>query len=159
MNKAYYECKIGLLQMEYEEDILYSLKLVNLQFGENKRRLFTDGVARQIDEYFQGERKDFDVKYKFFGTEFQKRVWKALEEIPYGETRSYKDIASFIGNPKAVRAVGGACNKNPIWLIVPCHRVIGKNGSLTGYEGGVEMKQALLNLEQNGIIEPFDYTE
>ena len=98
--------------------------------------------------YFSKKRKSFDIPIKLEGTEFQKRVWDALIQIPYGKTCTYKDIAEKIGNPKACRAVGGANNKNPIMIIVPCHRVIGKNGDLVGYAGGIEVKQKLLDLEQ-----------
>ena len=94
-----------------------------------------------------GKRKSFDLPLKPEGTEFQKKVWNALLDIPYGETRSYKDIAVAIGNPKACRAVGMANNRNPISIIIPCHRVIGANGSLVGYGGGLPIKIELLNLE------------
>ena len=102
----------------------------------------------QLNEYFAGTRKAFSIPLDMRGTEFQKRVWNALLEIPYGETWSYKQLAEFINNPKAVRAVGGANHNNPIMIIVPCHRVIGSNGSLTGYAGGLDMKEHLLNLER-----------
>ena len=102
----------------------------------------------QLNEYFAGTRKTFSIPLDMRGTEFQKRVWNALLEIPYGETWSYKQLAEFINNPKAVRAVGGANHNNPIMIIVPCHRVIGSNGSLTGYAGGLDMKEYLLNLER-----------
>ena len=99
-------------------------------------------------EYLNGKRKSFDIKYEINGTEFQKKVWKELTDIPYGETRSYKEIAVAVGNPKASRAVGMANNKNPIAIIVPCHRVIGSDGKLVGYAGGLDMKRALLTLEK-----------
>lgn len=102
----------------------------------------------QLQEYFEGRRKEFDLPLDLKGTEFQKRVWQALLEIPWGETRSYSDIAAAAGNARAVRAVGMANHVNPAVIVVPCHRVIGKNGSLTGYGGGLERKQFLLNLER-----------
>lgn len=105
-------------------------------------------AGRQLGEYFSGKRTEFDLPLSLEGTEFQKSAWNALETIPYGETRSYKDIAVQIGNPKAVRAVGMANNRNPIPIIVPCHRVVGANGSLVGYGGGLPMKQHLLDLEK-----------
>jgi methylated-DNA-[protein]-cysteine S-methyltransferase len=105
-------------------------------------------AAKQLDEYFNKERKIFDLPIILHGTEFQINVWKALQKIPYGETRSYGEIAALTGNPKASRAVGMANNRNPIPIIVPCHRVIGHNGSLTGYAGGLELKQQLLDLEK-----------
>ena len=109
----------------------------------------TDRAARQLDEYFMGKRRGFDLPLDPHGTCFQRTVWEALIRIPYGETRSYKQIAQAIGNPNACRAVGMANNKNPIWIVIPCHRVIGSDGSLTGYGGGLEMKQRLLELESN----------
>ena len=105
-------------------------------------------AAAQVKEYFAGKRKQFKLPLLMRGTEFQMAVWQALQEIPYGETRSYKDIAARIGRPKAVRAVGMANNRNPISIIVPCHRVIGHDGSLTGYGGGLPLKQHLLELER-----------
>lgn len=104
-------------------------------------------TERQLREYFAGTRKQFNLELDFAGTEFQKRVWQALLTIPFGETRSYSDIAHQIGNPKAVRAVGAANGKNPISIIAPCHRVIGSNGTLTGFAGGLTAKQTLLQLE------------
>jgi O-6-methylguanine DNA methyltransferase len=109
-----------------------------------------NAIQKQFTEYEQGIRKVFDLPLHIKGTEFQKKVWNALLEIPYGETRSYQEIAIQIGNPKAVRAVGGACNRNPIGIIVPCHRVVGKNGSLTGYAGGLDYKKLLLENEKMG---------
>lgn len=114
---------------------------------EEMSELLSNTVG-QLNEYFAGTRKKFSIPLDMRGTEFQKRVWNALLEIPYGETWSYKQLAEFINNPKAVRAVGGANHNNPIMIIVPCHRVIGSNGSLTGYAGGLDMKEHLLNLER-----------
>ena len=104
-------------------------------------------AAIQLQEYFAGTRKTFTFPIELRGTPFQISVWEALSRIPYGETRTYGDIAGAIGNPKAVRAVGMACNRNPIWIAIPCHRVIGSNRKLTGYAGGLTMKDSLLNLE------------
>ncbi len=111
-------------------------------------------VRDQLDEYFAGERTAFDLDLEPHGTEFQLQVWGALASIPYGETASYGDIARAVGRPRAVRAVGGANNANPISIIVPCHRVIGSDGSLTGYGGGLEVKRALLALERGGSGPP-----
>jgi methylated-DNA-[protein]-cysteine S-methyltransferase len=105
-------------------------------------------AAVQLDEYFNGKRKVFNLPLKLNGTDFQIDVWKALQNIPFGETRSYGEIARVIGKPKASRAVGMANNRNPIVIIVPCHRVIGHDGSLTGFGGGIELKKRLLELEQ-----------
>ena len=104
-------------------------------------------TRKQLQEYFDGKRKEFNLPILLRGTEFQKKVWQGLCTIPYGETRSYKELAELVGNPKAVRAVGGANNKNPIMIIVPCHRVIGADGSLVGFGGGLEVKKYLLELE------------
>lgn len=108
----------------------------------------TNSVFSQLSEYFSAERKHFDFKYELKGTEFQLRVWNALKTIPYGETRTYKDIATQIGNAKASRAVGMANNKNPLAIIIPCHRVIGAKGNLVGYASGLDIKKSLLTLEQ-----------
>lgn len=105
-------------------------------------------TAKQLNEYFQGSRKEFDLSLNPSGTDFQKKVWKALQAIPYGETRSYKQIAEAVGNPRASRAVGMANHNNPIMCIIPCHRVIGANGKLVGYAGGLDIKEKLLNLEK-----------
>lgn len=107
----------------------------------------TRQAVTEIGEYFAGQRKQFDVQLDLYGTPFQKAVWTALTQIPYGETRSYKEIALAVGQAKAVRAVGGANNRNPIPVIVPCHRVIGANGHLVGYGGGLSVKQRLLAQE------------
>ena len=104
-------------------------------------------VRRQLGEYFAGDRKDFDLPLALSGTEFQVSVLEALQEIPYGETTSYGVIAKRIGRPKAVRAVGAANGRNPIPIIVPCHRLIGSSGNLTGFGGGLDTKEALLRLE------------
>ena len=105
-------------------------------------------AKKQLEEYFEGKRKVFDLPLEQKGTEFQKKVWNALKEIPYGETRTYKEVAKMLGNEKASRAVGMANNKNNIPIIVPCHRVIGSNGKLVGYALGLDMKKYLLDLEK-----------
>jgi methylated-DNA-[protein]-cysteine S-methyltransferase len=104
-------------------------------------------AERQLNDYFAGKLRKFSLRFDFAGTEFQKEVWRALAAIPFGETRSYGDIARQIGRPKAVRAVGAANGRNPISIIVPCHRVIGSNGKLTGFAGGLETKAFLLKAE------------
>ena len=104
-------------------------------------------TERQLKEYFAGTRNQFELELDFAGTDFQKQVWQALLTIPFGETRSYSQIAEQIGNPKAVRAVGAANGRNPISIIAPCHRVVGASGGLTGFAGGLEAKQYLLTLE------------
>ena len=106
-----------------------------------------DAARQQLAEYFTGERKDFDLPLQLSGTEFQVQVLEELQKIPYGETTSYGDIASRIGRPKAVRAVGAANGRNPLPIVIPCHRVIGSGGDLTGFGGGLDLKEALLRLE------------
>lgn len=110
-------------------------------------------AERQLQEYFAGTRNRFELELDFTGTDFQKQVWQALLTIPFGETRSYSQIAQQIGNPKAVRAVGAANGRNPISIVAPCHRVIGASGELTGFAGGLEAKQYLLALEGTGQAE------
>ncbi|MBL8559689.1 MAG: methylated-DNA--[protein]-cysteine S-methyltransferase [Hyphomonadaceae bacterium] len=111
-----------------------------------------DGARKQLDAYFAGKRTSFDVPLAPKGTAFQTRVWHALTKIPYGETTSYGAIANAIGSPKAVRAVGAANGRNPIPIIIPCHRVIGANGSLTGFGGGMARKELLLDLERGALF-------
>ncbi|KRE68803.1 methylated-DNA--[protein]-cysteine S-methyltransferase [Paenibacillus sp. Soil750] len=120
------------------------------ELSENAKQLAS--VAEQLTQYFKRERESFEGDLDLQGTEFQKRVWLALQTIPYGETASYKHIAEAIGSPKAVRAVGGANNQNPIPVIIPCHRIIGANGDLVGYGGGLPTKVHLLDLEQRTLL-------
>lgn len=120
--------------------------------GEEGLTALLERASRQLEEYFAGKRKQFDLPLSLRGTEFQRQVWAALRDIPYGETRSYGQIAQAVGRPKAVRAVGMANHRNPISIIVPCHRVVGADGSLTGYGGGLENKKFLLALEGGGSL-------
>ena len=142
---------VGKLRLVAEDGFLTELRFGGESAvfdgdGENNRLL--DEVERQLGEYFRGERKRFDLPIRMKGTPFQLKDWDALKEIPYGETVTYGEIARRIGKPNASRAVGMANHNNPISIIVPCHRVIGKNGKLTGYGGGLSAKQLLLELEQ-----------
>ena len=121
--------------------------------AQGRTNEMTRWAVKELEEYFQGKRKVFTVPCVHQGTDFQKRVWEALIQIPYGETRTYKEIAAAAGNPKASRAVGMANNRNPIPIIIPCHRVIGTNGSLTGYAGGLKVKEYLLKLERENCDE------
>jgi O-6-methylguanine DNA methyltransferase len=107
--------------------------------------------VRELNEYFAGERRDFSLPLDLRGTEFQLACWRALLEIPYGETRSYRDVAEAIGHPRAFRAVGMSNNRNPVAIVVPCHRVIASSGSLCGYGGGLDIKRKLLDLEQVNV--------
>ena len=145
---ATYPFPFGILKIGYEGDVITFLKKTEGDTIPGKRTELTDLVYFQIMEYLEGKRKTFDFPYELSGTDFQKKVWKELCKIPYGETRTYKEIATSIGNPKASRAVGMANNKNPITIVVPCHRVVGSNGKLVGYAGGLEMKEALLKIER-----------
>ena len=119
------------------------------EMQEEPQNPLLQDTMRQLQEYFAGTRKSFSIPLDLQGTDFQKKVWNVLLSIPYGETRSYSDIARAIGKPDAVRAVGAANGRNPLSIIVPCHRVIGQNGSLTGYAGGLEIKKMLLDLENS----------
>lgn len=148
-NFAVYTFPCGIFRVEQEGDCIVSLSAVQgpvRDFGTPTA--LTHRLAGQMEEYFQGRRQAFDIPYTLHGTPFQERVWRALCQIPYGETRSYRDIARQIGQPNACRAVGMANHRNPMLLVVPCHRVIGANGSLTGYAGGIALKRYLLSLEQ-----------
>jgi methylated-DNA-[protein]-cysteine S-methyltransferase len=138
----------GLVAILWENDDPKRVRLSPME--ENDKHLVLLEAERQLNEYFAGNRKQFSVPLEFEGTEFQKAVWNALLTIPYGETRSYGEIAAQIGNPKAVRAVGAANGKNPISIIAPCHRVIGSNGKLVGFAGGLDAKSCLLKIE--GIL-------
>ena len=150
---SYMDSPVGRLLLAGDKE---SLKVIGFSSGNKARGADEDWerfdepfrkVKAQLTEYFAGDRKIFDVDLAPDATPFQASVLDALREIPYGETRSYLDIAEQIGNPKAVRAVGGANGNNPIPIIIPCHRVIGSNGTLTGFGGGIESKRFLLELE------------
>jgi len=145
-----YDSIFGKIVIESDGSAITCIKTNGnlLLTGKKEADALTDKAAKQLEEYFAGKRINFDVPLDPKGTLFQRSVWNALQDIPYGETRSYKQIAEAINKPKACRAVGMANNKNPIWIMIPCHRVIGANGTLTGYGGGLEMKQRLLDLEQ-----------
>jgi len=117
------------------------------KFQDSQNTLLTE-LFNELDEYFSGKRKKFDMPLLIEGTEFQKKVWAEVQKIPYGETRTYKEISIKIGKPNSARGVGRALNTNKIPIIIPCHRVIGTNGKLTGYAGGLEMKKKLLDLER-----------
>ena len=144
-----YPSPVGDIQLDWEDGAVTALKNAGADAKADAPNELTKLVFRQLDEYFAGTRRTFDFPYRLHGTPFQEAVWAALREIPYGETRSYKDIAEAIGHPKAFRAVGMANHANPIFIAIPCYRVIGASGSLVGYGGGLEMKRALLELEKS----------
>ena len=148
MNRYHYKFPIGTVCIEEENHFITGLYIdANIEENEKETELLQE-AHQQLKEYFAGNRKKFKLPIHLEGTEFQKKVWKALQTIPYGETRTYGEIAEQIGNPKASRAVGGANHNNPIMIVVPCHRVIGANGSLVGFGGGLDMKKYLLELEK-----------
>ena len=153
MYYCYLGTPIGELLLAGEDD---SLSMIGFPKGSMRRDPEPDWIfnekplekaRRQLTEYFEGSRKEFDLPLSLHGTEFQVSVLQALQDIPYGETVSYGEIAKRIGRPKAVRAVGAANGRNPIPIVVPCHRVIGSSGDLTGFGGGLDTKEALLRLE------------
>lgn len=150
MEKSYYKSPIGTLEIISENNKLVSLKLVDCCEKSNIETDFIKDLKNQLDEYFSGNRTTFNIKINPAGTDFQQLVWKELQKIPYGKTKSYSEIAAVAGNKNAQRAVGNACNKNPIMIIIPCHRVVSKNNNLGGYAYGSKIKQKLLNVE-NGI--------
>ncbi len=152
MKTAIYHSPFGDMELTYEEDAVTALKMAEKKAAGEAPEGLALKVFRELDEYFEGKRKTFDIPLRTHGTAFQEKVWAALRAIPYGEVRSYKEVAEAIGHPKAYRAVGMANNANPIFIIVPCHRVIGSDGSLTGYGGGLPMKKALLSLEKGNRI-------
>ncbi len=139
----------GLRAILWENDDPTRIKIHAME--ENKTHGVLLETERQLNHYFESKLKTFSLDLDFQGTEFQKRVWAALLTIPFGETRTYGQIAEQIGSPKAVRAVGAANGKNPVSIIAPCHRVIGANGKLTGFAGGLEIKATLLALERISI--------
>lgn len=168
---CYYESPVGLLEIGEDEKgicrigfpytdsyVLGRKESISLEksqqipsqemFSAQKTPLMQETI-KQLQEYFAGKRKEFDLPLSFYGTEFQQQVWKVLMEIPYGETKSYGQIAAAVDRPKAGRAVGMANHVNEIVIVVPCHRVIGANGSMTGYGGGLDVKVKLLELEKN----------
>ena len=146
-------CRPDAIQLSADDIIQFSGDGI-IKFQENKPKATAPAspllqeTVKQLGEYFRGERTAFTLPLCLEGTDFQQRAWAALQTIPYGETRSYGQLAAQLGNPKACRAVGGANNKNPVMILVPCHRVIGADGSLTGFAGGLEVKKYLLELEK-----------
>lgn len=150
-NYCYLDTPIGRLKIEEDGEAITALHLcideVDKADEANNETSLLQETKNQLTEYFAGKRREFELPISLNGTDFQKKVWNALRNIPYGETLSYGEVAAKIGNPKASRAVGGANNKNPILIIVPCHRVIGADGSLVGFGCGLPAKEYLLALE------------
>ncbi|MDO5438579.1 MAG: methylated-DNA--[protein]-cysteine S-methyltransferase [Erysipelotrichaceae bacterium] len=148
MNSAVYKTFFGYMRITCEDDTLLEIRRVYEEDPCSCPSPATDRVAQQLQEYFRGQRKNFDLQYRIEGTDFQKRVLEALKEIPYGETRSYQEVAAMTGRPRAFRAVGNAVHVNKLMFILPCHRVIKADGKLGGYAGDEDLKLALLELEQ-----------
>lgn len=144
-----YKSPLGTIMLQSDENRLLSLDFTDQQEVIFSKNSILEQTVKELDEYFAGKRLEFTVPIHQEGTNFQVSVWKALTTIPYGEVKSYFDIATQVGNPKAVRAVGMTNGRNPIGIIVPCHRVIGKNGKMVGYASGVWRKEWLLNHEKN----------
>lgn len=154
MNIVYFDdTRVGRIAVTEEDGcitgLVFAAKNPPGEGSATKKTQLAETAVRQLREYFDGEREVFDLPIRLTGSEFQKRVWNALLDIPYAETRSYKQIAEQLGNKNSARAVGMANNKNPISIIVPCHRVIGSDGGLVGYGGGLDVKAALLALEES----------
>jgi methylated-DNA-[protein]-cysteine S-methyltransferase len=151
-NSFCYDTKIGRIEIEENGEAITKIDYVSKDIettDDGKQTELIKEAIKQLNEYFEGKRSIFHLPLAPEGTEFQKKVWNALKEIPFGETKSYGEIAKIIGNEKASRAVGMANNKNPIMIVIPCHRVIGANGKLVGYAAGLEVKENLLSLEKN----------
>lgn len=153
MYTDYMESPLGLVEFKASDKGITQLIFCGGQKGEVKTNEITDCCKQQLAEYFADQRSQFDVKLDPQGTDFQKQVWQCLSSIKFGQTKTYQDIAKRVNRPKGSQAVGGANGRNPISIIVPCHRVIGKNGSLTGYAGGLERKLWLLAHEGVAIKE------
>lgn len=148
-----YDSPIGTLYIGGKENKLHFICHENNRTNRFNHSTYTldnhafNEAKKQLDDYFKGDLTTFSFNYHLNGTDFQKKVWKKLTEVPYGETRTYKELAEMIGHPKAYRAVGGALNKNPLLIMIPCHRIVGSQGDLTGFAGGLDQKQYLLQLE------------
>jgi methylated-DNA-[protein]-cysteine S-methyltransferase len=150
-NAISYETDIGPLTITDQYDHITGIDFGVTSLGNYVNNLIINETFRQLSEYFAGRRKTFNFPLKLLGTDFQKSVWKALQKIPYGQTATYGDIARIIGKEKAYRAVGMACHCNPISIVIPCHRIVGATGNLTGYGGGIGTKAWLLGLETKHI--------
>ena len=150
--RIFYKSPLGLIEISSDDNNIVALDFVQPRRGAACCAPTTPLLKKcvqQLDEYFAGKRRSFDLPLKLSGSAFQQKVWRALQKIPHGQTCSYADLAKKIGSPKACRAVGGANHKNKIAIVIPCHRVIGADGSLTGYAGGLEKKRWLLEHEKS----------
>ncbi|NRT13045.1 methylated-DNA--[protein]-cysteine S-methyltransferase [Flavobacterium sp. 14A] len=147
MESIYIQTPLGIAKIEGDKQGIATLSLVEDVALSNEIPSCLQEAVSQLNEYFSGERNAFDLHLNPQGTDFQKKVWKSLEEIPFGKTRTYLEQAKILGDVKAIRAVAAANGKNPLWIVLPCHRVIGSDGSLTGYAGGLWRKKWLLEHE------------
>ncbi len=152
IQKAYFESPIGIIEVTGTDDLVYTVNFTDEIKDEICDSREIKNCISQLKEYFTGKRKNFSINYALDGTDFQKRVWNEMVKIPFGEVVSYKDIALSIGHPKAFRAVGSAVGKNPISIIIPCHRVVKSNGTIGNYGGGRWRKSWLLNHETKSKI-------
>ena len=148
MERDYYDSPVGILEIVCKNNELIALRPVSVITSLKSENSYTKFVKSQLAEYFSGKRKVFDIILNPQGTGFQKAAWRELLKIPYGSTKSYSEIAENMGNKNAQRAIGSACNKNPIMIIIPCHRVISKNGTSGGFAHGKSIKQTLLSMEK-----------
>lgn len=144
-----YESSLGIIRIDYTQTAIIGITVDDNSTG-GERSAISDRCAVQINEYLSGRRKAFDFPIEMRGSDFQLRVWREMAKIPYGSVMSYSGLAGAIGNPRACRAVGGACNKNHLLLVIPCHRVVSSSG-IGGFEYGVEMKEKLLKLERENL--------
>lgn len=145
---AYYDSPIGLIELQSDQSELFSLHFQEVKRYQEEETPVLAAAKKQLDEYFEGERKEFKLPLRIEGTDFQKSVWRQLREIPYGDTFSYQEVAEAIGNNKAYRAVGNANNRNSIPVIIPCHRVTASSGKIGGYGAGIWRKKWLLEHEK-----------
>jgi len=158
--RALLKTPIGILQLFADDQALYRIifpsctRNIPVADAPPKNHRLLIATIRQLNEYFKGERQSFDLPLSPQGTEFQMAVWECIRNIPHGQTRTYGELAAQLGNRNKARAVAGAANKNPLPLVIPCHRVIGVSGKLTGFSGGLEIKRYLLNLEQKKARQP-----
>ncbi|WP_079735538.1 methylated-DNA--[protein]-cysteine S-methyltransferase [Salegentibacter salegens] len=149
-NQIFLKTPLGTAKISGDEVGISAIQILDKEMPSSKEIPdFLQSAVQQLDDYFKGNLENFNLKLNPKGTDFQQKVWKALSEIPFGKTCSYLELSRKLGDEKAIRAVASANGKNPLWVVIPCHRVIGSDGSLTGYAGGLYRKQWLLNHENN----------
>lgn len=149
MGRVFTETPVGLLEIVSDNGFLIGVHPCTERYGETDSDEITAEAEKQLKEYFARQRRTFDLPLNPQGTEFSRKIWRALTEIPYGETRSYSRLAAMAGSPKACRAAGNACGKNPLLIIVPCHRVISADGTIGGFSEDMNIKKYLLDFEKN----------